>query len=193
MNVRYRVELSHDEQQQLQALLSKGVHSARKLKRAQVLLAVHQGCHDQEIAANLALGLSTVYRTKRRFVEHGLQLALSESPRPGAQRKLNGKQEALLVASACSNPPEARVYKAFCEVTPKGRRSSKQYFSSLLGHDSNPKDRENDEDDRDHDEYEKQYLRDAGSPCRDACESQGAGNQGNDGENNGPLEHGVAS
>jgi hypothetical protein len=49
-----------------------------------------------------------VYRTKRRFVEGNLELALSEEARPGASRKLSGKERALLVATACSNPPEGR-------------------------------------------------------------------------------------
>jgi Homeodomain-like domain len=51
---------------------------------------------------------STVYRTKRRFVEGNLELALSEEPRPGAARKLSGKETALLVATACSDPPRGR-------------------------------------------------------------------------------------
>jgi transposase len=50
-----------------------------------------------------------VYRTKRRFVEGNLEAALSEEPRPGAERKLSGKQEALLVATACSSPPAGRA------------------------------------------------------------------------------------
>ena len=52
---------------------------------------------------------STVYRIKRRFVEGNLQAALSEEPRPGAERKLTGKEEALLVATACASPPEGRA------------------------------------------------------------------------------------
>jgi hypothetical protein len=50
-----------------------------------------------------------MYRTKRRFVEGNVDLALSEEPRTGAARKLSGKEEALLVATACSNPPEGRA------------------------------------------------------------------------------------
>jgi hypothetical protein len=50
-----------------------------------------------------------VYRTKRRFVEGNLEVALTEEPRPGAARKLLGKEEALLVATACSSPPEGRT------------------------------------------------------------------------------------
>src|SRR6202140_1498490 len=109
MNVRYWVELSQAERGELTAMLSKGKRAARKLKRAQILLAADAGCSDEEIARTVAVGGSTVYRTKRRFVEDNLEAALSEEPRPGAERKLTGKEEALLVATACSNPPEGRA------------------------------------------------------------------------------------
>ena len=109
MNVRYRVELDQNEREQLTALLSGGKHAARKLKRAQILLAAGSGVSDEAIAASLAIAGSTVYRTKRRFVEGNLEAALSEEPRPGAARKLTGKEEALLVATACSKPPEGRA------------------------------------------------------------------------------------
>jgi transposase len=108
MNVRYRVELSHAERDELKALLSGGKHPARKLKRAQILLAADSGASDEEIARHVGVGDSTVYRTKRRFVLGGLKAALSEEPRPGAARKLSGKEEALLVATACSSPPAGR-------------------------------------------------------------------------------------
>jgi hypothetical protein len=55
------------------------------------------------------LGGSTVYRTKRRFVEGNLDQALHEEPRPGATRKLSAQEEALLVATACARPPEGRA------------------------------------------------------------------------------------
>jgi hypothetical protein len=67
MNVRYRVELSQDERDELSALLSGGKHAARKLKRAQILLAADAGASDEDIAISVAVGGSTVYRTKRRF------------------------------------------------------------------------------------------------------------------------------
>jgi transposase len=62
-----------------------------------------------KIGRTLVVGGSTVYRTKRRFVEGNLERALSEEPRPGAERKLTGKEEAMLVATACANPPEGRA------------------------------------------------------------------------------------
>ena len=108
MNVRYRVALSQAERSELTAMLCKGKRAARKLKRAQILLAADDGRSDDEFAGAVAVGGSTVYRTKRRFVEGNLERALSEDPRPGAERKLTGKEEALLVATACGSPPPGR-------------------------------------------------------------------------------------
>src|SRR4051794_34699110 len=104
MNIRYRVELSEAERSELGSLLRGGQHAARKLKRAQILLAADAGVPDETIAQSLGVGGSTVYRTKRHFVE-ALE-ALDEEPRPGAKRKLTGQEEALLVATACSRPPK---------------------------------------------------------------------------------------
>ena len=109
MNVRYRVELSQTERAELTAIVSGGKHAARKLKRAQILLAAHAGASDDDIATSVAVGGSTVYRTKQRFVLGNLEAALSEQTRPGAGRKLSGKEEALLVATACSKPPQGRA------------------------------------------------------------------------------------
>jgi transposase len=105
MNVRYRVDLNQIERSELKVLLSGGKHASRKLKRAQILLAADAGVSDEEIARSVGIGGSTVFRTKRRFVEGNLERALSEEPRPGAERKLAGKEEALLVATACASPP----------------------------------------------------------------------------------------
>jgi transposase len=108
MNIRYCVELTATERHELTTLLSAGRHPSRKLKRAQILLGADAGIADEDIAETVGVGASTVYRTKRRFVEANLEGALCEEPRPGAERKLTGKQEALLVATACSKPPAGR-------------------------------------------------------------------------------------
>ena len=84
-------------------------HYARKIKRAQILLAADSGLGDDDIAAAVAVGGSTVYRTKRRFVKGNLEAALNEEPRAGADRKLTSNEEALLIATACSSPPEGRA------------------------------------------------------------------------------------
>ena len=82
MNVRYHVELSEAESGvNFTALVGSGKHYARKIKRAQILLAADSGLSDEDIAAAVAVGGSTVYRTKRRFVEGNLEAALNEEPR----------------------------------------------------------------------------------------------------------------
>ena len=81
MNIKYRVELSQSEREQLNALLSGGRHASRKLNRAQILLAANDGVGDEVIAATLKVSGSTIYRTKRRLVEANLEGALSEEPR----------------------------------------------------------------------------------------------------------------
>lgn len=109
MHVRYRVELDESERQQLEALVAGGRRGVRTIKRAQILLAAAAGSADEVIAATVQVGTSTVYRTKRRFVEDSLERALAEEPRPGGKRTLAATEEALLVATACSTPPEGRA------------------------------------------------------------------------------------
>ena len=109
MGVRHVVTLTEAETADLKQLVSGGKRSARRIKRAQILLASSSGQRDEDIAASLGVGRSTVLRTKRRFVLEGLEQALSEDPRPGGRRKLSGREEALLVATTCSKPPEGRA------------------------------------------------------------------------------------
>ena len=109
MNKRYIVDLTEDERAGLLALLTRGVAPARRLTRARILLLADEGGTDQGIAAALHVHAATVERTRRRFVEGGVERALSDQPRPGGRPKLDGKQEALLVALACSRAPEGRA------------------------------------------------------------------------------------
>jgi transposase len=109
MNIKYLVELSQEERNRLETLLGGGRHSARRLKRAQILLAADDGVADDVIASTLKVSASTIYRTRRRLMTADLDAALSEEPRPGVARKLSGKEEALLVATACSKPPPGRA------------------------------------------------------------------------------------
>lgn len=103
---RYVVELNAAEHQELEGLLRKGNLSVRKVKRAQILLAAAKGQIDEHIAATLGVHVHTVERTRKRFVQGGLEKALNEDPRPGGQVKLDDKGEAVLVALACSEPPQ---------------------------------------------------------------------------------------
>jgi transposase len=110
MNLRYRITLSQDERSQLEALIAGGKTAVRKVKRAQILLAAAAGTTEEAIAATVRVGTSTVYRTRRHFVEEGLERALTEAPRPRPERKLAAHEEALLVAIACSDPPSGRAH-----------------------------------------------------------------------------------
>lgn len=105
---KYVVDLNEQEKKRLEDLTTKGKSGARKIRRARILLLADEGYIDKEIARVLGAAVTTVERVRKRFVEEGLEAALSERSRPGAARKLNGHQEAYLVALACSDPPEGK-------------------------------------------------------------------------------------
>lgn len=105
---KYRVDLTAEERQSLEQLLQRGKSSARKLVRARILLQADEGLTDEEIATALEVGVATVERTRQRFVERSLD-ALNDLPRPGGQCKLSGKQEAHLIAVACTPAPTGQT------------------------------------------------------------------------------------
>lgn len=110
MNKKYIVDLEEEERGMLQRIIRSGKHSARKIRWAHVLLKADAGWRDQDIAEALDISLPTVQRIRQRFVEEGLEVALgarSHKPRPYLQR-LDGEQEAKLIAMACSKAPEGR-------------------------------------------------------------------------------------
>src|SRR5215204_6837142 len=105
----YVVDLTKEEKSELLKLVGKGEVRARKMNRAHILLFLaDEDRTDKDIAQALHTSPSTVERTRRRLVEGGVEHALKESPRPGGRRKLTGKQEAYVVALACSDPPEGK-------------------------------------------------------------------------------------
>lgn len=107
---KYVVELTKEQRSYLLDLLKKGEAKARMLTRARVLLLSAEGNTDAFIAKVLKVNPQTVRNIRKRFAEEGLEAALKERPRPGAQPKLDGKGEAFLVALACSEPPEGREH-----------------------------------------------------------------------------------
>ena len=110
MKPKYLVTLSESERSELKLMTDSGELGVRKAKRALILLASDRGgSTDEEISRTLSVGTSTVYRTKRQFVEEGLERALNEASRRGADRLLSPKNEAVLVATACSPPPKGRA------------------------------------------------------------------------------------
>jgi transposase len=108
MAKRYRVTLTDEERQRLEDLTRKGKASVRMVRRAQTLLLAADEERDEDIAKALRIGVSTVERTRKRCVEDGVEASLRERPRPGARPKLGPKEQAYVVALACTKPPEGR-------------------------------------------------------------------------------------
>jgi len=103
---KYLINLNDDERQALEEMTRKGALKARKFKRAMILLKADKGLTDPQIMTAIEVSRPTVERTRKRFVEGGLEKALNEDPRPGQRRKLDGRGEAVLIATACSQVPE---------------------------------------------------------------------------------------
>lgn len=105
---KYGISLTEAERETLHRLTKRGEVSARKLRRAHILLLAEEGHRDAEIARMLHASESTVHRTRQRCAEEGVEAALSEKPRPGQRRKLDREGEAALVAIARGEPPKGR-------------------------------------------------------------------------------------
>jgi transposase len=105
---RYRVTLSDEERERLESLARKRTAPVRMVRRAQALLLASEAKTDEVIAEQLRMGVATLERLRRRFVEEGLESSLRERPRPGARPKLGPKEQAFVVALACTKPPEGR-------------------------------------------------------------------------------------
>jgi transposase len=108
MPAMYRVHLTPRQRRDLTDLTRRGTINARVLARARALLLADRGLRDNEIAAAVGIHARTVIRLRRRAIEDGVEAALVDRPRPGAQPKLDGRQYAHLTALACSDPPAGR-------------------------------------------------------------------------------------
>ena len=116
MKKKYLVTLTADEREQLNAMITAGTASAKKLAHARVLLKADQGENgpawvDEVIAEAGEVSTDTVARIRQRFVEQGLEAALvrKKQDRPSRERVLDGSAEARLLAVACSDPPDGRA------------------------------------------------------------------------------------
>jgi transposase len=114
MAKKYRVTLTPEERTELEAMISRGKADARKLAHARILLQADEapggpGRTDADIAAALDTSTRTIERVRQRFVEQGLESALSPQPTKRIYaRALDGRQEAHLIALACSKPPDGK-------------------------------------------------------------------------------------
>jgi len=109
----YKVTLTQDERAQLTEMTRTGTHTARKIIHALILLNVDRGSYNTEKQINedickvLKIGMRTIDRVKKRFVEEGLDAALKMAPTSRVYDKLvDGDMEAHLIALACGEPPK---------------------------------------------------------------------------------------
>lgn len=107
---KYLINLSDEERETLLEMTRKGEIKARKFKRAMILLKADEGLSDPQIMAALNVSRPCVERIRKRFVADGMERALNEDPRPGQKRKLDGRAEATLIATACSDAPDGHEH-----------------------------------------------------------------------------------
>jgi transposase len=108
-NEKHEVHLTEAERKRLLAIISKGRNKAVVIQRAHILLKVDEGKTDAEIGEMLYVSEQTIRRVRLRFVTDGLQAALEDKPHPTTGSELDEKQEARVIALACSEPPAGQV------------------------------------------------------------------------------------
>lgn len=106
----YVINLSDEERAQLQEMTHKGTLKVRQFKRAMILLKADEGMSDPQIMTAIQVSRPCVERIRKRFVVDGIERALNEDPRPGQKRRLDGRAEATLIATACSEAPEGHKH-----------------------------------------------------------------------------------
>ena len=103
------IVLKPDEIEYLQSFKRSGKKSRREYDRANILLLLHKGKTDVDIEDFLEVERTTIWRTRKKFLEDGLEEALKEKPRSGQPKKYGQKEEAEIVALACSDAPDGRT------------------------------------------------------------------------------------
>lgn len=101
-----KLVLKPEDREKLELFRSKGLHHAREVNRAHILLALDRKIPETTIQSMLGVGRTAVWRTRSAYCEKGLEFALHDEPRSGAPRDYPTDQEARVVALACSQPPE---------------------------------------------------------------------------------------
>ncbi len=102
------VRLKEDERDFLEEFVRKGTKKARTIARANILLLADEGFSTKSISEVTRVHRQSVWRTKKRYLEEGLESALEDKPRPGQPRKYTERHEAEIIAMACSSPPQGR-------------------------------------------------------------------------------------
>jgi transposase len=106
MKLQYAVHLSAEEASQARQILRKGKHCAQVRNRAQVLLLRNKGLKDKEIAIATEMTVQAIQRIRKRYVKEGFEATIDEGKHTGRRESYQKKEEATVVALACSAPPE---------------------------------------------------------------------------------------
>ena len=104
-----RIRLKKAEQARFKAMMSRGRHPSRVLKRVRVLQLLHCALSAKQVSNGAAVAVGTVHRVARRYCEAGAEAAIYERARPGKKRLLLPRQEAAIVAMVCSQVPQGRA------------------------------------------------------------------------------------
>jgi len=102
------LQLTPEDVKALKAFTRSGSKNVREVNRAYILLWLHKGKKTAEIEELLEVERTAIWRTKKNYLEKGLDHAIKDNPRPGQPRKYTQKHEAEIIALACSDPPEGR-------------------------------------------------------------------------------------
>jgi len=103
-----QINLSSEERDRLKGMFKRGRHSARELRRARILLRADEEkrIDNSTLAAEVECSRETVRTVRKRYMTEGVDAALYDKPRPGQPKKLDEKDEAFIIATACSDPPD---------------------------------------------------------------------------------------
>lgn len=106
---KYTVDLTEDQRDELEDFISSGIHKTQEVTRARILLKVDDGWTDKEISEALDCGVSTAKRMRERFTDNGIAAIHRRDPDREYKRKLDGDDEARLIALTNSEPPDGRA------------------------------------------------------------------------------------
>jgi transposase len=144
MRKQHIVALATGERALLLSMVKKGRESARVITRARILLmADGREARDKEICAALQMGAATPHRVRKRYCTEGIKSALYDRKRPGREPAATPKEQATIVAIACTNPPDGASRWTLDLLTEKVKKDVKHIGRStihriLLSHDTKP-------------------------------------------------------
>jgi len=103
------MQLTAEDRVKLETLLSGGIQPVRTVRRALILLQLGEGKSSPKIAVNVGVAVNTVCEIRKRYEQEGLQRALYDKARPGAQPLLSTRERQQVIAMVCASPPAGRA------------------------------------------------------------------------------------